>query len=88
MLVKKTLWSLIAATVLMNTGCCRMWERWCDRPHAFHGGGAPNHCQPQQCTPVPQQYVCPPGSYYSPQSGVATIPPAPGSAGWQRPGCP
>jgi hypothetical protein len=76
---KKLLWSLLVTIMLMNAGCCRMWERWCDRPHSY---------QPAPyCCPAPQPYCppsCPPPSYSSP-AGAMPVPAASGN--WARP-CP
>ena len=58
------LWAL-ATLFLFNTGCCRMWDRWCDRP-ARHYRGA-DVC----CPPVP---ACPPHPCYTgPTSAPAPV---------------
>jgi hypothetical protein len=77
---KKLLWSLLALCLMMNAGCCRMWERWCDRPHYQ----PQPYCCPQPCCPTPPS--CPPPSFSSP-AGAVPVPPAPGGTNWARP-CP
>ncbi len=77
MLGKKLLVAAFALFLLASAGCCRMWERWCDRPH--YGQPAP-YCCP---SPPPQQ-CCPPPSFSSP--AATPVPSAPGG-NWARP-CP
>lgn len=75
MLGKKVLWLVLAITILANAGCCRMWERWCDRPNC-----------PPYCPPAP--HYCPPDPCrYPPPPGPSQAVPVPSSStSWQR--CP
>ena len=79
---KKWIAGALLGLLLSNTGCCRMWDRWCGHtPNYPPSGYAPAQCVP--CAPV-QQQCCPTPNVYSGSS------PAPSSGnGWVRPAnCP
>jgi hypothetical protein len=73
---KKILWAVFAVCFLMNAGCCRMWEHWCERPHPMLHPGA-GYCAPapQQCCPAPA-HPC----YSPPPPTVAPV----STADWRR----
>jgi len=78
MLGKKLLWLAIALGVLSSTGCCRMWDRWCN---------GPPHYQPAPCCPPACPPACPPNPCFSsPAATAVPVPNAPCNTNWQR--CP